>query len=258
MISLPFISGNIIRKISRERGAFTLWIWISQNLLIISKIWLIKIAKKKYCKSVKFHWLRQWKLTDITVKIFFPLIQLVIINWFSSEIYFLTGESVKRQITDSINKNLTDSDLESTFKNERLVLFGRCFIAINRSLFQQEVLFSKRVDLGNEIWRQVYPRVPARVTDPPESPSLATTCPSGSAKMYTLFSVLLLTRQSGNGSYLFDIEQQRPTRHLTLQEVELIWNPIAIPTTLLTNEKDEQRSLVQRSANSKSGFQSFS
>ena len=27
--------------------------------------------------------------------------------------YFLTGESVKSQITDSISKNLTDSDLES-------------------------------------------------------------------------------------------------------------------------------------------------
>ena len=37
------------------------------------------------------------------------------INWFNSEIYFLTGESVKRQITGSISKNLTDSDLESKF-----------------------------------------------------------------------------------------------------------------------------------------------
>ena len=47
------------------------------------------------------------------MKIFIPLIQLVIINRFNSEIYLLTGESVKRQITDSISKNSTDSDLES-------------------------------------------------------------------------------------------------------------------------------------------------
>ena len=34
----------------------------------------------------------------------------MIIKLFNSEIYFLTGVSVKRQITDSISKNLTDSD----------------------------------------------------------------------------------------------------------------------------------------------------
>ena len=38
------------------------------------------------------------------------------IKWFNSEIYCFTGESVKKQITDSICKNLTDSDLESTHK----------------------------------------------------------------------------------------------------------------------------------------------
>ena len=72
-----------------------------------------KYLKSCYCKSVKFYWLLQWKLTDLTVKIFFPLIQSVIINWLKSEIYFFTGESVKRQITYSIGENLTDSDLES-------------------------------------------------------------------------------------------------------------------------------------------------
>ena len=37
------------------------------------------------------------------------------IDWFDSEIYiFFTDESVKRQITDSISENLTDSDLESS------------------------------------------------------------------------------------------------------------------------------------------------
>ena len=35
-------------------------------------------------------------------------------DWFNSEKYFATDESVKRQTTDSISENLTDSDLEST------------------------------------------------------------------------------------------------------------------------------------------------
>ena len=37
------------------------------------------------------------------------------IEWFDSKKYFFTDESVKRQITDSISENLTDSDLESRF-----------------------------------------------------------------------------------------------------------------------------------------------
>ena len=35
------------------------------------------------------------------------------INWFNSEKYFFTDESVERQTTDSISEYLTDSDLES-------------------------------------------------------------------------------------------------------------------------------------------------
>ena len=77
------------------------------------KFYWFKYLKRGYCKSVKFHWLLQWKLTDLTVKKCFRLIQSVIINWFNSEIYFFTGESVKRKNTDSICENLTDSDLES-------------------------------------------------------------------------------------------------------------------------------------------------
>ena len=46
-------------------------------------------------------------------KILFSLIQSVKINWFVSEKYFCTDKSVKRQITDSISEDLTDSDLES-------------------------------------------------------------------------------------------------------------------------------------------------
>ena len=34
-------------------------------------------------------------------------------DWFDSEKYFSTDESVKRQITASISENLADSDLES-------------------------------------------------------------------------------------------------------------------------------------------------
>ena len=39
------------------------------------------------------------------------------INWFVSGKYFFTDESVKRQITDSISENSTDSDLESRNRN---------------------------------------------------------------------------------------------------------------------------------------------
>ena len=41
------------------------------------------------------------------------LIIPVKIDWFNSEKYFFTDESVKRQIINSISDNLTDSDLES-------------------------------------------------------------------------------------------------------------------------------------------------
>ena len=51
-----------------------------------------------------FSLIKQWKLTDLTVK-----------NIVS------TDDSVKRQITDSISGNLTDSDLESTVLNIKKV-----------------------------------------------------------------------------------------------------------------------------------------
>ena len=72
-----------------------------------------KQLRRGYCKSVKFHWLFQWKLTDLTVKNIFFTDESVKINWFNGEKYFFTDKSVKRQITDSISENLTDSDLES-------------------------------------------------------------------------------------------------------------------------------------------------
>ena len=51
-----------------------------------------------------FSLIKQWKLTDLKVK-----------NLVS------TDDSVKRQITDSISENLTDSDLESSV----LVISGK-------------------------------------------------------------------------------------------------------------------------------------
>ena len=62
---------------------------------------------------MKFHWLFQWKLTDLEEENIFFTDESVEINLFNSEKYFFTAESVKRQITDSISQNLTDSDLES-------------------------------------------------------------------------------------------------------------------------------------------------
>ena len=44
------------------------------------------------------------------------------INWFNSEKYFFTDESVKRQITDSISQNSTDSDLESRPNIQQIIL----------------------------------------------------------------------------------------------------------------------------------------
>ena len=47
------------------------------------------------------------------------------INWFNSEKYFFTDESVERQTTDSISENLTDSDLESETLNNHKELVSR-------------------------------------------------------------------------------------------------------------------------------------
>ena len=52
-----------------------------------------------------FYWQIQWKLTNLTVKYI-----------------FFAGESVKKQITDSISENLSDSDLESTWNIWRIIV----------------------------------------------------------------------------------------------------------------------------------------
>ena len=57
------------------------------------------------------------------------------INWFKSEKYFFTDESVKRQITDSTSENLTDSDLESIASYQILKNY---VILINHGSFFQE------------------------------------------------------------------------------------------------------------------------
>ena len=66
--------------------------------------------KRSYCESVKFHWLLQWKVTDLTVENIVFIDWSVKINWFNIAKYFSTYESVERQITDSVSENLTDSD----------------------------------------------------------------------------------------------------------------------------------------------------
>ena len=111
------------------KGTSTLWLGFRdriQHFFLLSKFesfkiyWLsmkfdwFKHLERGYCKSVKLYWLFQWKITDLTVRNIFFTDSSVTINWFNSEKYFLTDESVKMQTTDSINENLTDSDLEST------------------------------------------------------------------------------------------------------------------------------------------------
>ena len=61
-------------------------------------------------------------MTDLTVKNIVFTVESVEINWFNSEKYFFTDESVKSQITDSISQNLTDSDLESRNTNRVLTV----------------------------------------------------------------------------------------------------------------------------------------
>ena len=60
----------------------------------------MKKVTSKYCTLSKFE----------SVKIYWLSVKF---DWFDCEKYFFTDESVKRQITDSISENLTDSDLES-------------------------------------------------------------------------------------------------------------------------------------------------
>ena len=63
--------------------------------------------------------------TDLTVENIFWLIQSVKINWFDSEKYFCTDESVKMQITGSISENLTDSDWKSGYPFLCVYLVGQ-------------------------------------------------------------------------------------------------------------------------------------
>ena len=91
----------------------TLWIWISQNVLINGEIWPIQIAEKRLLWiRVNFHWLLQWKVTDLIVEnIVSPINQWKLSDLTVKNIVSI-DDSVKRQITDSISENLTDLDLE--------------------------------------------------------------------------------------------------------------------------------------------------
>ena len=80
----------------------------------------------------------QCKLTDLTVKSIFPLIQSVKINWFSNEKYFLKDESIKNQISDSISENLTDSDLESIYTIKICIRTKLCSKQIKAFLFHED------------------------------------------------------------------------------------------------------------------------
>ena len=49
------------------------------------KVDWFKQLKSDYCKSVKFHWLFQWKLTDLTVKNIFFTDESLTISWWISQ-----------------------------------------------------------------------------------------------------------------------------------------------------------------------------
>ena len=65
------------------------------------------------------------------------------IDWFESEKYFFTNESVKRQITDSISENLTDSDLESTVAIFQMATAPRQNMINRRALLLRFLNFQK-------------------------------------------------------------------------------------------------------------------
>ena len=72
-----------------------------------------KWLKRGYCESVKFPWLLQWKLTDSTVKNIFSVTNQWKLTYLTVKYVSFAGESMKKQTSDSISENLTDSDLES-------------------------------------------------------------------------------------------------------------------------------------------------
>ena len=64
------------------------------------------IGEKYFCtvESVKINWFIGEK--------YFCIIESVKINWFNGEKYFFSNDSVKKQITNSVSENLTDSYLK--------------------------------------------------------------------------------------------------------------------------------------------------
>ena len=84
---------------------------------------------------MKMNWFNSAKYfsTDESVKI----------NWFKNEKYIVTDESVKRQITDSISENLTDSDLESAYSSEKSVI--KYTLLFNLLKQELTIEFSKKI-----------------------------------------------------------------------------------------------------------------
>ena len=64
------------------------------------------------CKNI-FSLTNQWKLTDSTVKNIFSLTDQWKLTDLIVKYIFFAGESVNKQITNSIGENWTDSDLGS-------------------------------------------------------------------------------------------------------------------------------------------------
>ena len=63
----------LILKIGNDKVVLSKYKSVKIYWLSVEYDWL-KYLKRGYCKSVEFHWLLQWKLTDLTAKTFFPLI----------------------------------------------------------------------------------------------------------------------------------------------------------------------------------------
>ena len=92
------------------------------------------------------------------MKNIFSIDESVKINWFNGEKYCFTAKSVKRQITDLISENLTDSDLERNLQikwsaNDRK-LYLIVFINYIRNIF---IDFHKEDVCWNIFWRVIKP-----------------------------------------------------------------------------------------------------
>ena len=102
--------------------------WKSVYSEILKLLWDVFPYSLNFIQSKSTDY--QWNLTDSNSWKEFTVNQSNFTDYFSENWLiwqwniFLTDESVKRQITDSISENLTDSDLESKSKRSLLKLFN--------------------------------------------------------------------------------------------------------------------------------------